>query len=507
MTSAPPPKAPSWLPVWLAALAPLFIVSPLSLLGWPALKSLPRPAQFLLAFYALTQVLPSLLAPQPLLALGGALLRTVLMFGLMGLGTRLPSSQSLWPAALGLGAVYLTALGYSALNGLDLFTGRLAHPYMTSTTLGLAGAFGVWFALFLRGHWGWRLPLGLGGAAALLLSGSRGPLLAALLGSVFALLAVQRRRLLLPFMALLLLGGGAVTVGERFGLSFLTRLTQLDTTGRDVVWNTTLSVIQTYPVAGVGSYRLGASLTPPSQPCALLELPNAQEDASKQDCPTWIARLGNPWLIAHNVTLQQLAETGPLGVLGLFVLLGVVLASAFAARDALSLALLGGLLVTNINDNTLLVPSPFFAELFWLLAGLHLRHWSPAESPWRAGLTGAGLLTVLSLPLWAAALPPQRAGDWGLTYFSAPPATGEQRVYVQLSGPSGSYRAVLRACDPTCVTLETVPFSLSETQKPIVTLKARVKPGTPLRLQILPARSTFGLNVLTERRWKAGGQP
>ncbi len=74
-------------------------------------------------------------------------------------------------------------------------------------------------------------------------------------------------------------------------------------------------------------------------------------------------------MIAHNVTLQQLAETGPLGLLGLFVLLGVVVVSAVWVRDPLGVAVLSGMLLATATDNILVVPSPGVAEVFWVTVG------------------------------------------------------------------------------------------------------------------------------------------
>ena len=416
---------PRWLPLWLACLPATLIASPAAFLGLTFFRTLPRWLFPLLGFYTLTQVLPAVFAPEPGLALSGALLRTGLILGLLSLGAAMRQTERFRPLAFGLMVVYLTALGFSLREGLDVFVGRLNHPYMTSITLGLAGALGIWLALFLKGHWTWRVPLGLLGGTVLLLSGSRGPLLAVLIGSLIAFVLRRRQQALAVLLLTGLLAGASVTVGERLGINLLTRLTQTDTSGRDVVWSNTLSVIRAHPLTGVGSYRLGARLTPPGEPCAIFDTYQSQD--KPPTCPPWLARLGNPWLIAHNIALQQLAETGPLGLLGLMVLLTTVTVVTLMGRDPFAVAVVTGLLVATVNDNTLLVPSPFFAEIFWLVAGTQLAAVQRPAFGWKAGLVGVGLTLILCAPLWVARILPsteKTSGELQLRYFNASSTNG-----------------------------------------------------------------------------------
>lgn len=502
---------PRWIAPWLALLPPLYVISPLALLGLPYLKNLPNTARWVLGFYALSQQLPALLAPEPLLASALALLRTLLMFGLMGVGVALGESRRLWPLALGIGAVLLTALGYSALGGVDFLISRMAHPYMTPITLGLAGAFGLWLSLFLPGKLLWRVPLGLGALGVLLLSGSRGPLAAALVGSLAGLLVVRGRRTAVALVmgAALLLAG--FYVGDRLGSAAVSRLGSADTTGRDLVWSDTLSIIQAYPTAGVGSYGLGRYLAPPGNTCTLF--PDAE--GAVQACTEWIEKLGSPWLIAHNAALQQLAETGPLGLLGLFALLAVGVAAAWQnrKRSALAWAILTGLLVATINDNTLLVPSPFFAELFWVVLGMQLVHLR--ELNLAGGLVGAALALALSLPIWGGVFGKTEPLDGSISFLNAPArvkSAKDYMVYVQFSVPPGEYRVSLRTCTEFCQTIQTLKFMGAEKDGPILTLRGDVldKPKQSLELKLLTGGSSLSLRPLGVRTWKlelAGGQP
>ena len=467
MTVLPPSPAtstPPWVRAWLALLAPLYFLAALSVFALPRLRTLPRPVGWVLVFYALSQQLPALLAPEPLLASGLALGRTVLMFGLIALGTALASSRALAWLAVGLGVVYLSAVGLSVAGGLNPLAQRLSHPYMSSITLGLAGAAGIWVALFAGGRlWGlvWRVPLGLGGLGVLLLSGSRGPLAAALVGCALGFAVRQGRGVALGILAGAALLGGGFYVGQRLELPAISRLGSADTSGRDLVWADALSVIRSAPLGGVGSYRLGTRLAAPGEECTLW----TAADGSAPPCPAWAQRLGQPWLIAHNATLQQLAETGPLGLLGLFTLLGVVGAAAWRERDPLAVAVLSGLLLASANDNTLLVPGPFVGELFWVTAGSVLAR-LPARSPavgWAGGLTAAGLLAALSVPLLSTALPRSPAPPARLSALIAPRTVTDPQdyvAYVRLELPPGRYRLVMRACQLSCSMVRVIPLAV-----------------------------------------------
>ena len=311
----------------------MYLLSPLSLLALPALRQLPRAAWGILAFYAVSQQLPALFSPEPLLASALALGRTLLMFGLIGMGVVLGSTERLRPLGMGLALIYFTALVYSWLNGSDILVSRLTHPYMTSIALGLGGAFGIWLALFAGGQLWWRVVVGVTGLGVLLLSGSRGPLLAALVGCLAGFIVQRGRRVALALLlgVGLLLGG--FYAGDRLGLEAVTRLGSADTTGRDIVWYNTLTVIQSQPWSGVGSYRLGRYLAPPSEGCPVISPASLEATTA---CPGWLRRLGSPWLIAHNLTLQQLAETGPLGLFGLLLLLAAVVTATGIGRSALA---------------------------------------------------------------------------------------------------------------------------------------------------------------------------
>lgn len=525
-----PAGPPRWAEPWLAALPASLFFSPISLLALGALRRLPRPVLWLLAFYALSQQLPALIAPEPLLASVLAAARSLLMFALIAVGTSLDRVDRLRVLGWGLGIVYVTALAYSAYSRGNFGLDRLSHPYMTSISLGLAGALGLWLGLFSAGTWWWRVPLTLSGTLVLLLSGSRGPLAAALLGVLLGLAVVwtqrrqaaetaprPRRKLVWlvggVLLAAALLGGAALVAQHPASLQRLAdrvtgspalgRLDSTDTSGRDLVWFSTLSVIQARPWGGVGSYQLGQALTPPGQSCQLWE------SSDPPPCPVWLTKMGNPWFIAHNAALQQLAETGPLGLVGLFALLGAVSWAALLSREPLALAIVGGLLLSTANDNTLLVPSPFFAEVFWVVAGLLLARLPERSSAlgWGGGAAGAGLLVALSFPLLANLRPAGAANELTLSFLAAPnrwPGQGDYRLVAQFDGPAGEYRAVWLSCAASCVQLGAVSFVQPlKAEPPVLTFSAVLRPlaTQQLRLQLYPGQAGTRSLPLADHRW------
>ncbi|WP_407542121.1 O-antigen ligase family protein (plasmid) [Deinococcus radiomollis] len=413
--------------------------------------------------------------------------------------------------------IFATALVFSAVSHEDLLVGRLAHPYMTAVSLGLAGAYAVWIALFAGGLVWWRVSLGMAGLSVLLLSGSRGPLAATLVGAVAGFIIRRGRQAAVGMLLGSALLVGSVLVGERLGLQAVTRLDSTDTTGRDVVWYNTLTVIRAHPLAGVGSYRLGRYLGGPGEACPILN--TAGNGTASAGCPAWIARLGSPWLIAHSLNLQQLAETGPLGLFGLFALLSVVVVATLAIRQPLASAVIFGMLVTTVTDNTLLVPSSFFAELFWVIAGTQLLQMrTPTVS---AGWIAAAMLTLLSLPLLTATFSPPMsplptATPTRLSFFSAPAdlrgSADTYTVYAKFDVPPGSYRASLNSCSGSpavCFQLVTLPFRSGAQGSDLLTLPARLPliPLQRLELRLLPGDSLFQLQPLATRAWSVRQQP
>ncbi len=507
---------PRWIPVWLAFLAPLYVLSTLALLGLPGLKKLPSLTLWILGFYALSQQLPALFAPEPLLASVLALGRTLLILGLIGTGALLGSAARTRPLAWGLAAVFLTAIATNLFNQVDFFVYRLNHPYMTSVTLGLAGAVAVWLALFSAGRWYWRVPLGILALVVLLLSGSRGPLLAALVGVLSGLVLLRRKRYFLLVTVGVVAVAGGVMVGSRDTVQALGRLVQVDVSGREVVWRNTRTVIHEFPLNGVGSYRLGNYLSEPEQ-CLLFDVNTTRQQQST--CPGWLSTLGQPWLIAHNAILQQLAETGPAGLAGLLLLLGSVVTASFvrARPEPLAAAVVMGLLVSSITDNTLLVPSPFSAELFWLVAGTQLVNMKTERLQGALALGTLLPALLLSVPVlllgWPGVGgkqgPGQQVQIQTLLAMQRVSSIKDYPVFVQFRLPPGQYMAALNTCTPTCRPLRTSVFGVTSDQSPMIQWEIPSLAAVPSqRLELLVyAQPSRGLQPLAVYHWEVKRRP
>ena len=493
------PAPPKWIAPWLAVLAPLYVVSPLSLLALPYLKKLPKPALYVLGFYALSQQIPALFTPDPLLASAIALVRTLLMFGLIGVGVALGDSQRLRPLLLGLTVVYVTSLLFSYAQGLDIFTGRLSHPYMTSTTLALSGALGVYVAVSLRMSGAIRVSAGLMGLAVLLLSGSRGALLSLVVGLAIGAVATKAKKYLASGILVALCIGGIYLLLQKFNLNVLNRVVSIDTTGRDLIWYNTMTVIKAHPWFGVGDYLLGRQLGP-SDLCSYL---SATEKLSAS-CNAWSAALGNPWLIAHNLVLQQLAESGPVGLFGLLILLSAILLAAGSYADLACISILAGLLVLNLGDNTIIPPSPFFAEVFWIVSGIALARGHTA-SP-NLALVASPLLLLFSLPMLASlnSTRSQQEPTPQILFASFPRVLETPyEAYFKLAMVDGSYRAALLNCKASCHTVDEVLFHVSNGTSEIISLHGNALPRneSQMTLLILPKSSTARLKPVAQYSW------
>ncbi|WP_369409397.1 O-antigen ligase family protein [Deinococcus arboris] len=395
--------------------------------------------------------------------MGTSFSRAGLILGLLGLGASLGGPSQLRVLRWGLIVVYLTALVSGlALQGWELTQLRLSHPYVPPVSLGIAGALGIWLAMDVqpgeswRSGLLWRLPLGGLALLTVLLSGSRGPLAVALVGT--ALMLGSRRAWLRRALPLALLAAlpTLVVLGGRLQDQPLTRLITLDLTGRDLIWSDALSVAQALPWGGAGTLLLGPRIAPPGDTCTWFEA----LEVRGVGCPTALEQINNMWVFAHNGAVQALGETGLIGTAGLFLLLGGVLVAA-RASSPMVVAMVFALLVGDLTDNVTLLPGPFFSVVFWLAAGSALSRAPAVSWPATAGWGGA-LLLIMSFPLWTQFLPVEPGRQLGVTGLVAPEQWRGDEPYAaaaRFSAPSGTYRVQLRACQQSCVTIATRSFS------------------------------------------------
>lgn len=409
-----------------------------------------------------SQLIAALFTPQPVLAVILTCLRSALLLGLICVGAGLSARHLLWLLP-SLFVVYVTAYvdAFLGQRSQSLLSVRLLHPFLTSTSLGLAGAFGALICLsaFRLPLW-WRLPLGLLAFSVCVLSGSRAALFGLLVGALIILISQKQR------WAALLIGGAAFLVVSSVGNlgqnNTLERFSSISNSDRDLIWSNTISVIAAHPVGGVGPYQLGNSLLPPSQKCELW--PSLAERGIQ--CPAFINTAKGAWLIAHNMMLQQLAEAGIIGALGYALLVGCAALLMLRSQPVLA-SICAVLLVVSLVDNVLLVPSPFFSEIFWLALGISQRGDSRESegilpecsqqlvSPSHVLGAALAVLIVFTFPLWTS-LSAHRASQSVQLVAASGPRTWSQSTayptYVTLKG-QGKYRVVVRACLETCRTL------------------------------------------------------
>ncbi len=520
-----------WVWIWLALWGPVPALNWLGVLGAFRLRALPPELRWLLLGFLGLQLLSAGFTPEPLFGLGIGLLRGLFLIGLVVTGWLLGSARALSALLPGLSTVLITALAYSALHG-NLLHSRLSHPSYQMVSLGLAAALTLWLAAFWPRALGGRWSNWIRGAATLLaltvllLGGSRAPLLAALLGVVVAAALARRRwptwgKVWKPVAVAVLLGAGGalwVTQGQqRVPTSAAgAHLTQLGLNSRDTYWEEAANVFRASPLGGSGVGQLGSRVISTQENCF------QGWQTQTVGCPAWMVRLGaQPWFaparklswLAHNVALQNLAETGVLGTAGYFLVLGLVVAAAFASRRPLLIAVATGYSVVNLFDNSTMLPSLAVSEVFWLAGGVALREvyaqraWSGWAAAGRASAWGGGLLLVSLVPVLLPYLIPASPNPptlLALNVARSGAAEGQTTLHLGLGGLPGPLRLRLERCAPVCGVERVQDVTPDARREWWGALPfPELGPGTTLRLQVLPPEtSLLSARPLGEFIWK-----
>lgn len=377
MTAPPPlPNSPQRPPTWVSGLlACIPVVPPLYILAVGCLshlRRLPLTARAVLFFFAATQLLAALFTPAPVLSLALAAARTLLILAMIAAGVYLGQSKYLRPLLWGHIVIFISAWGYTLhTQGWNGIQERLGHPYYYVVSLGLVAVVALWLVLFWSGgaRW-WRWTAGLLAASTFVASGSRGPLLALGAGS-FATLAFGggRRRWWVMLPAALVVFLAATGSSLNFPFKPLERLLNDQSSGREYVWQDAVKGWETSPLGGVGPYQGGPYLTYLFKDGCQLTPTLAR---NKIECPETLSRWSSVWLIAHNAWLHWMLESGLIGLSGLILLMAYALWRAIQQGDPLVLAILFGFTAMNVVDVVIAVPSPHFAELWWVCVGMAL---------------------------------------------------------------------------------------------------------------------------------------
>ena len=305
-----------------------------------------------------------------------------------------------------------------------------------------------------------------------------------------------------------------------------THLTQLGLNGRGTYWEEAAGVFRALPLGGTGVGQLGNAVRSTQENCF------QGWPTQGVGCPGWMLRLSRqPWFaparklswLAHNAALHSLAETGLIGTAALFLMLGLVLAAAFASRSALLVAVVTGYSVVSLFDNPATLPSLAVSEVFWLAGGVALREayqntgrasgLSGAPLVRRAPVWGAGLLLLTLVPVLLPGLlpvsgPPPRVLALNVARQAA--GAGVSTLYLglgQLSGQDvsgGLPRLRLELCTPVCGVervQDLTPDAGGEWWGAVAL--PRLLPGTTVRLQVLPPEAGFlAVRPLGEVVWK-----
>ena len=364
-----PPKWVSWLIAFIPVFPPLYLIAFGSL---KLLRTLPLTARYVLFFFASTQLMAALFTPRPLLSLGLAVVRTVLILAMISAGVYLRDSRNLRPLLWGQLVIFATAWGYTLFTqGIAGVQARLGHPYYYIVSLGLVAVIALWLVVFWRGGslW-WRIPAGIFALATFLAAGSRGPLLALAVGGLVALGIIGgRRRLWVALPVVFILGVAALGSSLHVPFKPIERLLNDQTSGREYVWKDAVEGWRTSVLGGVGAYQGGPYLTYLFKDGCQLTPTLARNEIQ---CPKNLSRWSSVWLIAHNAWLHWLLETGVIGVTGLIAVMGYALWQAILQADPFILAILYGFTAMNVVDVVVALPSPHFAELWWVTVGISL---------------------------------------------------------------------------------------------------------------------------------------
>ena len=368
---APVSPPPRWVS-WLIALTPIF--PPLYLAAFATLghlRRLPLTARRVLFFFAATQLIAALFTPQPLLSVGLAAGRTLFILAMIATGIYLRDSRYLRPLLWGQLIIFATAWIYTlSTQGWAGIQARLGHPYYYVVGLGLVAVVALWLIVFWqRGSLYWRIPAGILAASTFIAAGSRGPLLALVVGSgVAGIFSLSRRSALVigaSLITLILL----ITTGPLNSFEPAQRLLSEQTTGREYVWKDAIAAWHNSPVGGIGPFQGGPYLTYLFKDGCQLTPTLTRNDIP---CPPLLQKTYGFWLVAHNNLLHWLMETGIIGTAGLVALYGFALIVAIRQRNHFNLAVLFGFSAIGIVDVVIFVPDVHFAELWWIVVGLQM---------------------------------------------------------------------------------------------------------------------------------------
>lgn len=351
-------------------MGPIFpIVNLLFLDGCRHFKKFPIYFKYFLLFFALTQIIPSFGSQNIFQSLFFSTLKILLISGLISVGFILRNDEKPFK--------YFSFFAFFSLLCALLYTyvypsathARLSHPYMTSTTLGIVSGYLMWFSLFSYKKYIFLNSIYfIMGLVCIVISGSRGVMFSVFLSIFIGMLSEKsHKKYYLYFFVSL---GVIAIISMNIQMEYVQRLYISDLSGRSALWYQVMTLINEYPIFGVGHYQLGRYLTVDPYICPSFHL----TAVSLGICNSLFNYLGNPWIIAHNMVLQEIAQSGIFGFLGMYIVVFFCLKCILSTPVTIIRVIGVGSMFFNIFDNTFLLPTHFFGEFFWIASGMAIRY-------------------------------------------------------------------------------------------------------------------------------------
>lgn len=382
-------------------------------------------------------------------------IRSILMLSFITIGFAYDQKMIIKGMIFGSFVTSLISILYTLLSDVDIYRGRLSHPFMTSTSLGIIAAFGcVAMFYYLQKYKILTLPLFIT-FLVVILSGSRSALI--FLGMSFLVVIIKYKYNLLKIFSLAAIALCAILLAENSQFYFLNRLISSDSTSRNIVWYNSISSLSIESIMGHGMYQLGSTIGFGVEGCSLWS------SSMTSNCPVWLERLSGFWIYAHNGLLQSYFESGILGVLGLLMIISMSIINGIASKQYLAISILIGLLFVNSFDNTWIVPSAGVSEMFWIVIGICLKNFHIFDDARLYFFVPISVYSILFLPFLTFNFAAKYRSVYSVYNLAYPKNPTNDHIYdISFSFVAqDNYDIYLNICNPSCKVVDKVEYMKS----------------------------------------------
>lgn len=316
----------------------------------------------------------------------------------------------------------------------------LAHPFITSTSLGILIALSLLLAN--TSHRSTTIIIQLMLLGLLFWTESRTGVLFLISALLFRLYFYRPKLKYFNLIKLLIFASIVPLLIYQY-----IHIVKLDGSNRDQIWFSAIDALPKIPLFGVGAYSIGKNLTDLSSHCELW--PSIRDLGVS--CINIFENVQMYWLIAHNGFIQSVADSGIFGFAFTTLLLTAAVCGFVASSNVFSASILFGLVVSSNVDASTLIPSPGFGEIYWILIGQGLNRFSPVFN--RNYLVW--LIVLIILP--SAILLPDTVNSiftkevspriFSLYFQDQISREENYRIIIAVRNTSRRYKAVLRYCD------------------------------------------------------------